>query len=195
MEGVAVLRQLSPPCPCLSLHLDCVSAPRSRNRACGFPAFGSRSRSCFRSREATLPDTQVCEAVVHPQPLLSESARASRTAPSASDFPQQRSPPTKGSTAMEGSTPQATIPPGVSALLHQPTPCRREERFRSAVLGDSNHRRTTPDRARRTTPSPGVRLAARLGRFRSSLRWPMHALLARRASEGERVMVPSVTLA
>ena len=51
-----------------------------------------------------------------------------------------------------------------------------------------------PDRDRRTTPSPGVRSAARLGRSRSGLRWPTHALLGLRASEGKRAMAPSVTL-
>ena len=52
VEGIAVLRRLSPSCRCLILHLDHVSSPRSSNPACGFPALGSRSRSCSRPREA-----------------------------------------------------------------------------------------------------------------------------------------------
>ena len=43
----------------------------------------------------------------------------------------------EGSTTTEGSTPQATIPPDVSAFLHQPIANRREERIQSGVLGDS----------------------------------------------------------
>ena len=43
-------------------------------------------------------------------------------------------------------------------------------------------------------PSPGGHPAARLGRFCSDLRWPTHALVALRESEGKRVIVPSVTL-
>ena len=52
VEGIAVLRRLSPSCRCLILHLDHVSSPRSSHPACGFPALGSRSRSCSRPREA-----------------------------------------------------------------------------------------------------------------------------------------------
>ena len=70
VEGVAVCRRLSPSCRCLILHLDHVSSPRSSNRACGFPALGSHSRSCLRSREAALPHFQAFQAVALPQPLV-----------------------------------------------------------------------------------------------------------------------------
>ena len=66
-------RRLSPQCRCLSLHLDRVSSLRSSNRACGFPALGSRSRSCLRSREAALQHAQAYQAVVRPQPLVREA--------------------------------------------------------------------------------------------------------------------------
>ena len=51
VEGVAVFRR-SPSFQCLILHLDHVSSPRSSNPACGFPALGSRLRSCSRPRES-----------------------------------------------------------------------------------------------------------------------------------------------
>ena len=46
-----------------------VSSLRSSNRACGFPAHGSRTRSCLRARKAHGPPRQVNEAVVASQPL------------------------------------------------------------------------------------------------------------------------------
>ncbi len=45
-------RRPAPSHLCLALHFDYVSSPRSSNPACGFPALGSRSRSCARTREA-----------------------------------------------------------------------------------------------------------------------------------------------
>ena len=45
-------RRPAPSHLCLALHFDYVSSPRSSNPACGFPALGSRSRSCARPREA-----------------------------------------------------------------------------------------------------------------------------------------------
>ena len=68
--GSGRFRRLSPQCRCLSLHLDGVSSPRSSNRACGFPALDSRSRSCLRPREAALPRFQAFQAVALPQPLV-----------------------------------------------------------------------------------------------------------------------------
>ena len=50
--GSRCCRGLSPKWQCLSLHPDHVSSPRSSNPACGFPALGSHSRSCARTREA-----------------------------------------------------------------------------------------------------------------------------------------------
>ena len=99
----------------------------------------------------------------------------------------------EGSTAAEG-PPQAKAESVISALLQQPSAYRREVQIRIAILGGSNRRWTARIRNQRTTPSPGVRAAARLGRFRSGLRWPTHALLALRAAEGESVIGPSVTL-
>ena len=43
-----------------------VSSPRSSNRACGFPAHGSRTRSCLRPREADRSRSKVSEPVFLP---------------------------------------------------------------------------------------------------------------------------------
>ena len=43
-----------------------VSSPRSSNRACGFPAHGSRTRSCLRPREADRLRSKVSEPVFLP---------------------------------------------------------------------------------------------------------------------------------
>ena len=83
----------------------------------------------------------------------------------------------EGSTATEWPPPQAQTQPDISALLQPPIAARRGEKIRTAVLGAAGRRPITPDRAQRTTPSPGVRSAARLSRFRSGLRWLTHAPL------------------
>ena len=64
MKGVAVAGgfRIS---RCLSLHHSHVSSPRSSNRACGFPAPGSRTRSCRRPRKAF-----ACSAVWSVRTLL-----------------------------------------------------------------------------------------------------------------------------
>ena len=64
MKGVAVAGgfRIS---RCLSLHHSHVSSPRSSNRACGFPAPGSRTRSCLRPRKAF-----ACSAVWSVRTLL-----------------------------------------------------------------------------------------------------------------------------
>ena len=51
-----------------------------------------------------------------------------------------------------------------------------------------------PDPRSKDGSNPGARPFARLGRFRSGLRWPTHTLLALRAPECERVMAQSITL-
>ena len=162
-------RKLSPLRRHLSLHLDYVSASRSSNRACGFPARASRSRSCLRSRAATITLPQAYQAVVHPQHSPPGSARASRTAPCASGFPQQGSPRMEGSATTQGLTPQAPTEPDISAWSNNSL--RTEEKIGGSALGAPDRRRTAPDRAQGTTPSVGVRSAAWLGGLRSRLRW------------------------
>ncbi len=50
-----------------------VSSPRSSNRACGFPAHGSRTRSCLRPRKAARSRSKASEAHVIEQPLVREA--------------------------------------------------------------------------------------------------------------------------
>lgn len=64
--------------------------------------------------------------------------RVSRSALGTSGFPLQGRPPMVGSTATEGPKPRYRIGPDTSALIHQPTRYRREEKTRTAGLGDSD---------------------------------------------------------
>ena len=54
-----------------------VSSPRSSNRACGFPAHGSRTRSCLRPRKAARSRSKASEAHVIEQPLVREAQQFS----------------------------------------------------------------------------------------------------------------------
>ena len=63
-------RRLSPQCRHLNPHLDHISSPRTSNRACGFPALGSRSRSCLRPCMADCPPLQAREPYVLPPALV-----------------------------------------------------------------------------------------------------------------------------
>ena len=110
---------------------------------------GSRSRSCPRSREATLPHLQACQAVVHPQPLLREAhvvPRLHLVLPTL----LRKGDAEEGSTASEEPTPQAATEPDGSALLQQLAADRREEKNRTAVRGVSDHHRTARTRVRWT---------------------------------------------
>ena len=81
--GSCSLLRLSRSCRRLILHLEHDSSPRSSNPACGFPAPGSGTRSCLRSREAALPHLQAFQAVAPPQPLVREAHELPRTSPCA----------------------------------------------------------------------------------------------------------------
>ena len=98
-------------------------------------------------------------------------------------------------TALIGSPLACCWSRGLGGDIPNRTPAdRKEGKIRTAIPRDSDRLQTAPARVRRTATSPGVRSAARLGRWHSGLRWPTHALFALRASEGRRAIAPSVTL-
>ena len=70
--GVAVAGSFRQ-CRCLSPCHDSVSSRRSANPTCGFPALGSRTRSCLRPRKAGRSRTEASELVVFPQLHVRES--------------------------------------------------------------------------------------------------------------------------
>ncbi len=63
LVGVAVVRRLSL-CRCLTPRRGSVSSRRSSNRMCGFPASGSRTRSCLRPRKTARSRGKAGEAHV-----------------------------------------------------------------------------------------------------------------------------------
>ena len=62
-------------CRCLTPRHGSVSSRRSSNRTCGFPASGSRTRSCLRPRKARRSRCKARETVVGPQSLVREAHR------------------------------------------------------------------------------------------------------------------------
>ena len=183
MEGVAVHQRLSPLCQLLGVHLDSVSALRPSNRGCGSPARGSRSRSCLRSREATLPLTQTYQAVVHPQPLPREAHGLPGQHLVLPAFPSKGAPDGGfgGNGWADAAGPDGTGPFCIAPTAHCQPQGGADSIWRSRRLRSLPD---WPDPPSMNDPDPTVRSAARLGRFRSGLRWPTHAYSARPRVKG-----------
>ena len=60
-------------CRCLTPRRGSVSSRRSSNRTCGFPASGSRTRSCLRPRKARRAHGKAGEPVLLPESLVRKS--------------------------------------------------------------------------------------------------------------------------
>ena len=158
-------RRPAPSHRCLALHFDYVSSPRSSNRACGFPALGSRSRSCARTRE-----NRAVRPVRRSRPLcgLPPGKRtSSRTPPRASD-------PASDAAAV----PPAPVPPAppsggrALASLSHATPSGISEPKTGLVGLRQSPRSLPPFRVPlepRPLPSVGI---TRLPRYYGPLRHP-----------------------